>query len=237
MFVRLMSHEMRTPITVARGYTELVRSAHADEQTSEDTAVVLDELAKLDRSTQRLVTLIAVDHGGVLEEIDVDEVLDRVHRRWSPTTRRRWRVKHGAGSLLTDGERLETALDCLVENAVTYTSDDDLIEIAGRQDNGIVTIEVTDTGVGIPIDDLSHVFDSFHRGANSAGRAGTGLGLAIVRRTVEAWGGTVAVRSTLGSGATFTLRLPVVPSLSLAPTPRGPADGLGLGPTPTASVP
>jgi signal transduction histidine kinase len=223
MFVRLMSHEMRTPITVARGYTELVRTAHADPQTDEDTAIVLDELAKLDRCTQRLVTLISADTLAVTEVVDLDALLERAARRWVPAAPRQWRVEAAAGTAMLDGERLETALDCLLENAVKFTGEGDAVEVRGRRDIAGVVIEVTDSGAGIPAEDLPRVFDTFHRGANGDPRDGTGLGLAIVRRIVEGWGGTVTVSSTLGDGATFTLRLPV--------TGTGPATA---GPVPVA---
>jgi signal transduction histidine kinase len=217
MFVRLMSHEMRTPITVARGYTELIRTAHPDPQTDEDTAVVLDELAKLDRSTQRLVTLITSDLPAAAELVDLNQLLERVARRWLPAAPRQWRVESTAGVAMLDGERLETALDCLLENALRFTADGDTIEVRGRRDGTSVVIEVADSGAGIPPDDLPLVFDTFHRGANGGRRDGTGLGLSIVRRIVEAWGGTAAVASTLGAGATFTLRLPATRPRLAAP--------------------
>jgi two-component system OmpR family sensor kinase len=211
MFVRLMSHEMRTPITVARGYTELVRSAHPDPQTEEDTSIVLDELTKLDHCARRLVALITVDQPSELEEVDLDDLLDRVVHRWAPTAHRRWRVAADVGTLMTDGDRLQTALDCLLENAITYTGHGDSIEVVGRREPGHAVVEITDTGIGISPGDVPHVFDAFHRGVNSTPYPGTGLGLAIVRRTVEAWGGSVQATSTLGTRTTFTLRLPVPP--------------------------
>jgi two-component system, OmpR family, sensor kinase len=208
MFVRLMSHAMRTPITVARGFTELVRSAHEDPQTVEDTDIVLEELGKLDRGTQRLVTLMTADQPTLRERVDLDQVLERAARRWAPTARRHWQVDAAAGTVLADGDRLETVLDCLLENAVKFTADGDTITVHGRRDHGYAVIEVTDTGPGIPAGDLPHVFDTFHRGENGRLSEGTGLGLSIVRRSVTGWGGQVAARSTVGAGSTFTLRLP-----------------------------
>jgi two-component system OmpR family sensor kinase len=209
MFVRLMSHEMRTPITVARGYAELIRTASPNRQTEEDAVLVLDELTKLDRSTQRLATLIALESAADVRLVDVDRLLQHVARRWMPTADRRWRVSSTAGEAVLDDERLQTALDCLLENAVNFTTEGDSIRMSGRREPDQVVIEVTDSGEGIPPDDMPYVFDNFHRGANSTSRDSTGLGLSIVRRAVEARGGTVAVASEFGSGATFTLRLPL----------------------------
>jgi len=121
MFVRLASHEMRTPLTVVRGYTELIRS-QADPQTVEDAAIVLDELEKLDRTTRRLVTLIGMDSTGANVQTDLDQLLDRMARRWELVATRDWRVRAAAGWLAVDPERLEVALDCLLENGSIVSS-------------------------------------------------------------------------------------------------------------------
>jgi two-component system sensor histidine kinase BaeS len=118
---------------------------------------------------------------------------------------------------MLDGDRLETALDCLLENAVNFTTEADAVEVRGRRDGDWVVIEVADSGEGIPADDLPHIFDTFHRGANGDAQTGTGLGLSIVRRIVEARGGTATAASTLGAGAVITLRLPA----TAAPPPLG----------------
>jgi two-component system, OmpR family, sensor kinase len=212
MFVRLMSHAMRTPITVVRGYTELIRATHDDPQTVEDTDIVLDELGKLELRTQRLVALMTADQQFPNERVDLDQVLARAARRWAPTVHRHWRVDSTAGAVLIDGDRLDVVVHCLLENAVKYSADGDEITVRGRSDDGVAVIEVTDTGAGIPAADLPYVFDTFHRGENSALIDGTGLGLAIVRRIVSRWGGTVAVDSTLGLGSTFTVRIPGLPA-------------------------
>jgi two-component system, OmpR family, sensor kinase len=208
LFVRLMSHTMRTPITIVRGYTELIRAAHDDPQTLEDTDIVLDELGKLDLRTRRLVLVMADAHFP-LERVDLDLVLERAARRWAtPSAPRRWQVETAAGAVLADGDRMEVVVDCLLENAVKYSADGDAITVRGRRDDGFAVIEVADTGPGIPPDDLPHVFDTFHRGENGHLSEGTGLGLAIVRRIVTRWGGDVAAASEIGAGSTFTVRIP-----------------------------
>jgi signal transduction histidine kinase len=82
-----------------------------------------------------------------------------------------------------------------------------LFRVCAEED--MVVLEVADEGIGIPEDELPHLFESFHRASNVGTIQGTGLGLAIVRNAVDIHGGTIAVRSSAGSGTTFTVRLPV----------------------------
>jgi len=110
-----------------------------------------------------------------------------------------------------DPERLEVALDCLLENAVKYSDDGDAITLRGARRDGVVEIEIADGGRGIPPDEVDAVLGIGVRGSNAGDRGGTGLGLAVVQRVVGIRGGTVTVRSTLGEGTVFTLRLPVQP--------------------------
>jgi signal transduction histidine kinase len=222
MFVRLASHEMRTPLTVVRGYTELIRAAEADPQIVEDAAIVLDELDKLDRSTRRLVTLIGPDTPSGAAEVDLDQLLEHTARRWMLAAPREWRVEVGAGAVIVDAERLEVALDCLLENAVKYTGDGDTITLRGSRSDQWAQIEVADGGRGIPAAEFEQIFGIAARGSNAGDRGGTGLGLAVARRVVRERGGTISVRSTLQVGSVFTLRLPLVPPV---PVPQPTTSG------------
>jgi two-component system, OmpR family, sensor histidine kinase BaeS len=114
------------------------------------------------------------------------------------------------GELLADAERLELALDALIENAVGATDPGDRILLRAGCDGDDAVIEVLDDGTGIPPGHLTRVFDRFWRvnGDSARDNGGTGLGLSIVKAIVEAHGGTVTVTSVLGEGSTFTIRLP-----------------------------
>lgn len=129
LFVRLGSHELRTSITVARGYVELIRSAHEDQQTDEDAGIVLDELGKLDRMTGGLTTLMRLDSPLSTADTDLDAFLERLVRRWTPVADRRWSVESGVGTVLANTKRLQAALDSLLENAITFTQNGDRIAV------------------------------------------------------------------------------------------------------------
>jgi len=110
-----------------------------------------------------------------------------------------------------DADRLKQVLLNLVDNAIKHTPDGGAVRITGAStDAGLVVLSVSDTGDGIPPQDLPHVFDRFYRvdKSRSRERGGAGLGLAIAKSIVEAHGGGIEAHSTLGSGATFTVWLP-----------------------------
>jgi signal transduction histidine kinase len=212
-FVRLASHQLRTPITVARGHLELVRPSIADAQSRDDVDLVISELDRLSRVSDRLLILATADHVDFLAHapVDVRGLVEATAHRWRPAAARNWRVDVAAdGEVEGDAERLEAALDALVENAVRATRDGDLILLRARPAGQDVVIEVTDGGVGIAAEDLSRVFDRFftssHNGAPA--RGGTGLGLATVKSIVQAHGGSAEAVCAPNGGSTVRMRLP-----------------------------
>jgi signal transduction histidine kinase len=226
-FVRDASHELRTPITVARGHAELIRSAAADPQVARDAEVVIDELGRLGRLSDRLLLLAALERPGFLApgRLRLGPLIEGTARKWEVVARRRWRASAAAaGVVVADEERLRIALDALIENAVKFTEEGDTISIAAYDEQGGgVVIEVRDSGEGIRPEMLERIFDRFTRGSGDErrGPGGTGLGLAIVRAIAEAHGGSVEVSSVPGAGAAFRIRLPSF-------EPSGASDSLDL---------
>ncbi len=208
LFVRFASHELRTPITVARGYTEMVRSTVGPE-AGEDLAIVIEELDKLARISQRLITLMQVDDPYRRQVRDVDAELFRIVRRWEPTAPRLWSVRSAVGPMPVNAERLEAALDCLLENAVKFTGPGDRISVIGFTRPGAWVIEVTDSGVGLTAEQAEALTSGAEQPARTA--TGSGLGLAIARAVVEAWGGRLTVTGKPGTGATVSLWIPETP--------------------------
>lgn len=233
-FVRFASHELRTPITIARGYTELMRKDYSGPQLTEDTDIVLDELDKLERISARLLTLAQIDRDRPdFAAVDIDALLHRTHRRWSAAAQREWCVRAEAGWTLADAERLETCLDSLLENAVRHTGPGGRIELVGRRTTREIVIEVLDDGVGVALADLPYIFESFVSGGP---RAGTGLGLAIVKAAVDSHGGSVAAGHRPGGGLRIELRLPARGG-SRPEQSRAEAGGWGGGPRPAHGRP
>jgi signal transduction histidine kinase len=205
------SHQLRSPITIARGHAELVRAFVAG-SAIDDMDVVLEELDRLGRIADRLLLLAAAEHPNFLHRrtVALDPLLTRIAHRWSVAAPRRWLTDLDVGGTLeADEERLTAALDAVIENAVKFTAPETAIRFAAREDRGHVVIRVADRGCGIDPHRLATVFDRF-AGSGSDERRGTGLGLGLARAIVEAHGGSIELASAPGVGTTVTLRIPGV---------------------------
>jgi signal transduction histidine kinase len=229
-FLHDASHELRTPITIARGHLELLRREQPD---APELDVALDELRRVERIVERLLLLAKSEQQvGAFEEIDLEAFLSDLFIRWSEVAPRAWRLDVDlAGKLLADPEALRDALDALLENAVKYTDPGDAVELAAHADGaGGVVIEVSDSGTGVPPEALPHIFDRWARadGARTRERGGAGLGLAIVAAVAHAHGGRVSVKP-LPRGTAFRLHLPVRIAPDGAPSPTPALEGGDAG--------
>lgn len=202
-FVQLASHELRTPITVARGYTEVLREDSTDPRLVEDTSVVLDELGKLDRIAGRLLALAWAHDPKGDDVVDIATLLYRVARRWGPVAGPALHAEAAPSVVLGDEDRLETALDCLVENAMTHTCENPSIVLRAHHDGAWAVIEVEDDGPGLPRDPAAAPPDD--------PPANHGLGLTIVRGVVDAHGGDLRFDNVRSGGLRVTIRLPLAP--------------------------
>ncbi|GAA1608485.1 ATP-binding protein [Actinoplanes couchii] len=222
VFIQTVTHELRTPLTSILGYTEMI----ADEDGAALTSVQQRALNAILRNAHRLhdtigdlILLDRPDNGAAVtaETLDLGTVAVTVRHELDNAARaKNLTVTFDADEGWVRGDRtqLQRALRKLLENAIKFTPSGGSVTCRMAADARTVAISVTDTGIGIPAEDVPGLFTPFHRAGNAMDQAvqGPGLGLAIVRDIVRDHGGTIAVQSVVGRGTTFTLTLPAAPA-------------------------
>jgi len=212
-FLRIASHELRSPVTALRATAQLLML---------DPAVATDEErrrslhTRIDRQSERLVKLVAqlLDSARLSEDalpLDLEEVdLCKLARELADDAGPRVRVVgEGEQRGRWDRARIEQVVSNLLSNALSYSAADAPVELRIAGDDARARLEVRDHGVGIPADELDRVFAPFYRSAHSSGRhQGMGLGLHITSEIVHRHGGTIRVESQPGVGSTFVVELP-----------------------------
>jgi signal transduction histidine kinase len=233
-FSRQASHELRSPLTLARGHVQLVQAAMPAGPMSADLDVVLRQLDRVTAITTRLLTIGSIEQPATLslESVDVDTLVHTMVELWSRSHRRGWLVSGDAAVLAKlDQTRFAAALDELLDNAVKHTADADTIQVVVRHEGTDLVITVSDSGTGLPAGSASRVFDPFWRGPEPR-HHGAGLGLSIVKAAAAVHGGDAYVLDAAGPGATFVMVYPgavrpVMPAVSAVNAfrpPRGRPD-------------
>lgn len=210
-FLQDASHQLRTPITVARGHAQLIQQGTADAETRHDVEVVLDELGRLATISDRLLMLAAATGGDFLatEPTRIDALLEHTADRWRPCADRIWAVIADEAVVAdADPARLTVALDALIENAVNHTMPGDAITLRAESRGSAVAVAVEDSGTGINAGAGARGFRHF-ASESPPGRRGTGLGLPMVRAIAHAHGGDTRLVSESGHGTLVEMRLPV----------------------------
>ncbi len=226
-FFANVSHDLMTPLTVARGHLDMFGRYRqvTDDDIAEMKRIVVDELRRIEAMVGDLLVVGRLDADARLERhpTDAQELLEGVAERWGRVGDRIWAVEIAAqGSLFCDASTLAKALDNVIENAVSYTVPGDAIAITARGEPDRLTITVSDTGPGIPADALPHVFDRFYRADRGRSRqtGGSGLGLAIVRDVVAAHDGAVTAERPAEGGTRIVITLPGFTPLRTQPLRR-----------------
>ncbi len=214
-FAADVAHEFKSPLTSIRGAAELLAEGAADDLDARQRflANIALDTARLDRLVSRLLELSRIDaseEAPVL--VDLEELVRRaVERSQGPDGNVVLDYDSSIPLIFARPADLETALFNLLDNALKFSPPGVpvIVQVNGRAGEPFLTIAVEDRGSGIPEANLSRIFERFF--STDADRSGTGLGLAIVRSVVEGLGGSVEVRSMVGEGTRFVLRLPARP--------------------------
>lgn len=214
-FLADVSHELRTPLTTIRGNVDLMR--HMGEADPEALDVVQDELERMTRLVDDLLLLARADTGGLpiqRQEVELDTVFIDVYRQVKSIENPVKVVLKEVDQVcvLGDMDRLKQLLLNLIDNAIKYTPAGGQVTMSLAKENGLAEIVISDTGVGIPSEDLPRIFDRFYRVDKARNRhaGGSGLGLSIAKWIVQAHRGEIWVESVVGKGTSFFIKLPVL---------------------------
>jgi len=213
-----VAHELRTPLSNIQGYLEAIRDGVI---RPDDTTInsLNEEAALLSRLVNELQELSLAEAGELKLVYQAEDITNLIKQAVTP-----WQPKVAAKEISLsldlpdnlplvniDWQRVNEVLHNLLENAVAYTRKGGTIGVAAITQGDWVKVSVSDTGEGIPAEDLPHIFERFYRVDKSRARAtgGSGLGLTIAKRLVEAHGGKITVQSKLGKGSRFSFTLPI----------------------------
>ena len=212
-----ISHEFRTPLAGIKAMVETLRDGAVD-----DKKVARDFLTRMDDEVERLTQIVAeltefsrIETGKAelsLEPVNLNLLIEEVIIQLSHQVERQQlsvdkKFAADLRSVQADKERVRQVVVNLIHNAIKFTSPGGKITVATQAHGGSVTVDISDTGIGIAKNDLPHIFERFYKVDRARSGGGTGMGLAIAKHVVEAHGGKIRVQSEEGKGSTFSFSL------------------------------
>lgn len=218
-FISVISHELKTPVALIKGYAGTLRREDADWDPAivqQGLSVIEDEADRLTGLIENLLSATKLQAEGMqikYEDVRLDRIVAAVVERFTTQTElHQFALDFPPGfpPVPGDSTRLRQVIDNLVGNAVKYSPDGGTIRVAGSYTDEQVRVDVHDEGVGLPQDEWGRVFERFYRVDDALTRRtqGTGLGLYLAKAVVQAHGGEIGVHSTPGAGSTFYFTLP-----------------------------
>lgn len=229
-FLANISHELKTPLTSIRGFSEAILDGTIDDPKGIDRSarIISEESGRVLRLVEELLDLSRIESGQISmerDELELDELFAHLDELFALRSEERDVTldisRTNEAPVVGDYDRLEQVLNNLLDNAFAHTPPGGTVRLSSRDlQPGVVQVTVTDTGDGIAPEDLPHLFERFYRAndrRNGNGRKGYGLGLAISREIVRAHGGEIWATSEVGRGTTFVFTLPT-PALAPNPT-------------------
>jgi signal transduction histidine kinase len=220
-FVSTVSHDLRSPLTLMRGYASMLEMAgELNDQQKNYAKMIMQGVDNMAKLVNNLLDLGRIDFGVGLQ-VESIPVLDIIERVTGSLQLQATQKKIPLGveipkdlphAIEADQALLQQAIYNLVENALKYTPEGGVVTIHLQCAPESLTFAIQDSGIGIPKSDVPRLFEKFYRGTNREAlqQRGTGLGLAIVKSVAERHGGKVWVESELGEGSTFFLQIPLV---------------------------
>jgi signal transduction histidine kinase len=220
-FVSSVSHEFKTPLTSMRTLIERIQAGKVNDKTKMDQyiSVIAQDTDRLTRLVGNILDFSKMEEGKRefdFTETDVAQLVSRQVQEFQKDELRKdisiqAIIQKDVPKLALDRESFSQALSNLLDNAVKFSPIKKEIHVRLSADGKNVILEVEDKGIGIPPDEMDKIFEKFYQGKNALKQTvkGAGLGLTLVKRTAEAHGGKVSVKSRVGVGSTFSLNFPI----------------------------
>ena len=219
-FIQNVSHEFRTPLSIVGGYIEILDSGEfgpLPDAYRQPVEIIAKRVRLLTKLVEDLTSILDVQtHKADFTALRLSEVIHPLYaifrtRALAERIDLRMSIDSGLPAVRGEETLLRKAIDNLVENAIKFTPPEGKINIAARSFDTMVSLEVEDTGIGIPQEEIARIFERFYQVDGSSTRkfGGTGLGLALVKEIVDLHGGRLTVESEVGKGTTFRLDLPI----------------------------
>ncbi len=213
-----VSHELKTPLTAIKGFVETAMEETKDKKVLHYLEIVKGNTERLINIIKDLLVLSSLEHEKrkiELEDIDLKDMIKNIEKIFDDRIKEKklkfkMEIDNRINIIRSDYSILEQLFINLIDNAIKYTDSGEIIINIYRKDEKNIVIEISDTGIGIPEEHISHIFDRFYVVDKSRSRAtgGTGLGLSIVKHSVSLLGGTVAVQSKVNEGTKFIIIIP-----------------------------
>jgi len=219
-FLSIVSHEFRTALTGIQGFSELIRDGGLEtDEVRAYGGYIFNDADRVNRLIGDMLDLDRMESGRMsmrTTEVDINDVLMEAISRAAPgavTVEFKSDLDPRLPIVAGDRDRLIQVVSNIVNNAVKYSPEGGTVTLSSRSEERYVLVSVTDTGLGIPQDEIGHVFERFRRVRSGAAQSipGTGLGLTIVKQIVEMHGGKIRVESAVGHGSSFHFTVPLAP--------------------------
>lgn len=218
-FVANVSHELKTPITTIKSYTETLMDDGIDKETEKMFLTVIDnECDRMARLVKDLLQLSNLDYKKTVwkkEEVSINRLLEDILLKLEFAFKNKGHklevnIEENLPSIVIDKDGIEQVILNIISNAIKYTEDRGTIQVSLAGENNFINIEVKDNGIGIPEEDQKRIFERFYRVEKGRSRelGGTGLGLSIAKQIMEVYQGEIILNSKFGEGTTVTIKIP-----------------------------
>ena len=219
-FIMGISHDLRTPVAVIKGYTEALIEGFCEtpEEMRKSLGIISTKTEQLETMISTLINFVRLNQTDWLQQLKKQRIAPSIKEFADAaiTTGEIFKrnvsadIKIGGDiEIPFDKELFQRALENIFTNSLRYTSENDSIEITAREESGSILLKISDTGIGIPAEDQEKIFDMFYRSTSSRREEGMGIGLATVMTIVKSHGWKISVKSEPGKGAQFEIEIPI----------------------------